>query len=41
MDETICPGSYFALAFRKIRKYLRNPELLELPPEAVNEDPDK
>lgn len=41
MDERICSGSYFALAFRKIRKYLRNPELLELPPEAVNEDPDK
>ena len=41
MDERICSGSYFALAFRKIRKYLRNPELLELPPEVVNEDPDK
>ncbi len=41
MDERICSGSYFALAFRKIRKYLRNPELLELPPETVNEDPDK
>ena len=41
MDERICSGSYFALAFRKIRKYLRNPKLLELPPEVVNEDPDK
>ena len=41
MDERIFSGSYFALAFRKIRKYLRNPELLELPPEVVNEDPDK
>ncbi len=41
MDERICSGSYFALAFRKIRKYLRNPALLELPPEVVNEDPDK
>lgn len=41
MDERICSGSYFALTFRKIRKYLRNPELLELPPEVVNEDPDK
>lgn len=41
MDERICSGSYFALAFRRIRQYLRNPELLELPPEVVNEDPGK
>ncbi len=36
MDERICSGTYFACAFRKLRKYLRNPELLELPPEKVN-----
>ena len=41
MDERICSGSYFALAFRRIRQYLRNPELLEMPPEVVNEDPGK
>lgn len=41
MDERICSGSYFALAFRRMRKYMRNPELLELPPEVINEDPDK
>ncbi len=35
MDERICSGSYFALAFRKMRTYLRNPELLELPPENI------
>ena len=40
MDERICSGSYFALAFRRMRKYMRNPELLELPPEVINEDPD-
>ena len=32
-DERIASGSYFAIAFRKMRHYLRNPELLELPPE--------
>ena len=35
MDERIASGSYFALAFRKMRTYLRNPELLELPPENI------
>ena len=33
MDERIASGSYFAIAFRKMRHYLRNPGLLELPPE--------
>ncbi len=36
MDERICSGSYFALAFRKFSKYLANPELLEQKP-----DPEK
>ncbi len=36
MDERIASGSYFALAFRKMRAYLRNPALLELPPEDTN-----
>ena len=39
MDERICSGSYFASAFRKMKKYLNNPELLELPPEKVVKDP--
>lgn len=39
MDERICSGSYFACAFRKMKKYLKNPALLELPPEVVNPDP--
>lgn len=41
MDERICSGSYFALAFRRMRQYLRNPELLQQPPKVVNEDPGK
>lgn len=39
MDERIASGSYFAMAFRKMKKYLQNPELLEVPPEEVVEDP--
>ncbi len=37
MDERIASGSYFALAFRKMRSYLRNPELLELPPDETKD----
>lgn len=33
MDERICSGSYFALAFRYFSKLLSNPELLEQKPE--------
>ena len=29
MDERICSGSYFAMAFRTMKRYLKNPELLE------------
>ncbi len=38
MDERICSGSYFATAFRYMKKMLLNPEVLELPPEEVVED---
>ncbi len=38
MDERIASGSYFAMAFRRMRMYLRNPELLETPAENVVED---
>lgn len=41
MDERICSGSYFATAFRTLKKYLANPELLEVAPEKVIEDSDK
>ena len=37
MDERIASGSYFAHAFRKMRTYLRNPELLETPPKESDE----
>lgn len=35
MDERIASGSYFAMAFRALKKYLANPELLEKPAENV------
>lgn len=38
MDERIANGSYYANAFSRMHRYLRNPELLELPPESVNVD---
>ena len=38
MDERIASGSYFALAFRSFKRYLKNPELLEQPPEKIVED---
>ncbi|MBQ3052957.1 MAG: 2-oxo acid dehydrogenase subunit E2 [Clostridia bacterium] len=41
MDERICSGSYFASAFRVMKKYLANPELLESPPEKIVQDPGK
>lgn len=41
MDERICSGSYFASAFRVMKKYLANPELLEAPPEKIVQDPGK
>ena len=36
MDERIASGAYFAMAFRKMRTYLRNPELLEVAPTDEN-----
>ena len=38
MDERIASGSYFALAFRRLRHYLADPTTLEVPPETVNYD---
>ncbi len=37
-DERICDGHYYAEAFKKIKKYIENPALLENPPETVVED---
>lgn len=39
MDERICSGVYFSQAIRYMKKFLKNPELLETPPERVLEDP--
>lgn len=39
MDERICSGSYFSIAFRYMMKFMREPKLLETPPEIVREDP--
>ncbi len=38
MDERICSGSYFAIAFRTLKKLLQNPEMLETPPKEVKID---
>lgn len=39
-DERICDGFYYASAFHELRKYLKNPELLDEPPEQVIYDVD-
>ena len=39
-DERICDGFYYASAFKLFRRYVENPELLEIPPEEVFEDID-
>ena len=36
MDERICSGSYYAMAFRAMKKYLKDPSLLEQRPENLN-----
>lgn len=38
MDERIASGSYFAKAFAKLQAYLKNPTLLETPPETIKVD---
>lgn len=38
MDERIATGCYFAQAFARMEQYLKNPALLEVPPEKVNVD---
>ncbi len=34
-DERICPGAFYGMAFKKLDYYLKNPKLLETPPETV------
>lgn len=38
MDERIASGCYYAQAFARMTQYLKNPTLLETPPEKVNVD---
>ena len=38
LDERICDGYYYASAFKFLSHFLKNPELLEEPPEKVYED---
>ncbi len=40
LDERICDGYYYASAFKRIKKYLMRPELLDVPAENVTEDVD-
>ena len=40
MDERIASGYYFANAFRRMKEYLKNPALLEEPPERILPDPE-
>ena len=37
-DERFCDGLYFALSLRQLRKFMKNPKLLEVPLEAKVED---
>lgn len=39
-DERICDGFYYASAFKLFKRYVENPELLEVPPTEVLEDID-
>ncbi len=40
MDERIASGYYFAQCFRRMKEYLKNPALLEEPPEKIIADPE-
>ena len=40
LDERICDGYYFASAYKYMKKFFKNPELLETPPEKVIQDID-
>ena len=40
MDERICSGHYYAIAFQRFRQFMADPRLLEGPPKVVNPDPE-
>ncbi len=39
-DERVCDGYYYASAFKRLKKYMLHPELLDTSPESVAEDID-
>ena len=39
-DERIANGHYMGRCFRELDRYLKNPEILETPPEEIKWDPD-
>ena len=38
MDERIAGGSYFALGFRRLKEYLKHPEMLEQAPTVIDDE---
>ena len=38
VDERTCDGFYMAASFKYLRHFLKNPTLLEVPPERVEQD---
>nr|MCR4790636.1 2-oxo acid dehydrogenase subunit E2 [Treponemataceae bacterium] len=40
LDERICDGQYYAHALHDLKRFLKNPELLEVPPEKIRMDID-
>lgn len=38
MDERVCSGCQYAMVFSRMQELFKHPELLETPPEKVNED---
>lgn len=38
LDERICDGFYFSQAYKMMKSFMKNPELLDFPPETAEED---
>lgn len=38
LDERICDGFYYATAFKYMKYFMNNPQMLEIPPEKVEKD---
>ena len=37
-DERICDGYYYASAFKRLKRYMQHPEMLDKSPEKIAED---